>query len=239
LSFCGLYRVLDVPGKFSIKTIVEPGVSISSSIHEEAKEFGSTLLKWEKRLPWKPSPMLSSGPASAETMKSIKKLLGRENSMNSQSRTGSYAVSILRSPSLTSAMITLSSLLRLKSQLSNLLDIGKEILKYNCDIETVPLGRLSTKEEPNKVRVFAIVDSITQWLLQPLHRHLFNILRRQFSGVDATFDQESGVELARKKISLKEDKTVYSFDLSAATDRLPLSIQIEILNGLKEGLGTA
>jgi hypothetical protein len=46
------------------------------------------------------------------------------------------------------------------------------------------------------------------------------------------------VERSRVAIS-KTNNKVFSYDLSAATDRLPLSIQIEILNGLKDGLGTA
>lgn len=234
LSFCGLYRVLNVPGKFTIKTIVEPGISISANVLQKAKEFGSTLPIWERRLPWKPSPMLSSGPASAEFRRKFK------ISLNSQARTGSYAAVLLKyNQKVVANMLTLSVHLRLKSQLGNILDIGKEILKSFPNYPEIPIGKLATKEEPNKVRVFAIVDPITQWLLQPLHRHLFSILKTKFKGVDATFDQTSGVQQAEERILKEKPSKVFSFDLSAATDRLPLSIQIAILNGLKDGLGDA
>lgn len=56
---------------------------------------------------------------------------------------------------------------------------------------------------------------------------------------DATFNQELGIHRVTTAISQKRDKQVYSFDLSAATDRLPLVIQILILNSFKEGLGDA
>jgi hypothetical protein len=65
--------------------------------------------------------------------------------------------------------------------------------------------------------------------------YLFSILAKIKQ--DATFDQERGISNISKNISLKVDKTVYSFDLSAATDRLPLVIQVQILNSFKPGLG--
>ena len=50
------------------------------------------------------------------------------------------------------------------------------------------IGKLSFKEEAaGKVRVFALVDPITQWLLAPLHKYLFAILRR--IPMDGTFNQ--------------------------------------------------
>jgi hypothetical protein len=179
--------------------------------------------------------MVSSGPGSSELRKQLNL---KKVSVNSQSALGTYAASILRIPSLTAAMLNLAVHLRLKSQINNIFDIGKMILAEFPQIKSLPLGKLATKDEPNKVRVFAIVDPVTQWLCQPLHRHLFSVLRTRFKGVDATFDQVAGVERARLAISQTNNK-VFSFDLSAATDRLPLSIQIEILNGLKDGLGTA
>jgi hypothetical protein len=179
--------------------------------------------------------LFSSGPASAL----IKKNLKLSFSLTSQSAVGSYAASILKDSTLLASLQLLSVHLRLKNQLNNILDIGKEVLRFDPHFKSYPLGKLSVKQEPNKVRVFAIVDPITQWLMQPLHRHLFSVLRTHFAGVDATFDQESGVELARQKIAKKSDKTVFSYDLSAATDRLPLSVQKAILNGLKDGLGDA
>jgi hypothetical protein len=91
------------------------------------------------------------------------------------------------------------------------------------------LGRLSFKREAaGKLRVFAMVDIWTQSIFKPLHDSLFEIL----SGLpnDATFNQ--GAAFKRAVSKAKESGHCYGYDLSAATDRLPLIIQIKILSGL-------
>lgn len=87
-------------------------------------------------------------------------------------------------------------------------------------------GRLGFKEEPGKIRVFAMVNLITQTLLYPLHKWIFDRLR--MVPTDGTFDQTAPVERLIKKFN-KEGHWVASYDLSAATDRLPLALQVELL----------
>jgi hypothetical protein len=92
------------------------------------------------------------------------------------------------------------------------------------DQSNVPLGKLALKQEAaGKIRVFAIVDNWTQWILHPLHSSLFTLLR--LIPTDGTFDQLAPV----KRLRLTRKTTVFSFDLSAATDRLPLQFQKMIL----------
>lgn len=90
------------------------------------------------------------------------------------------------------------------------------------------LGKLGTKIEPaGKVRVFALVDLFTQLTLYPLHILVQDILR----GIpqDGTFDQVSpGIALG-KWARESGQKWVASYDLSAATDRLPISLQQVLL----------
>jgi len=89
------------------------------------------------------------------------------------------------------------------------------------------LGKLATKDEPaGKIRVFAIVDCWTQWMLNPLHKALQQVLR--CIPQDGTFDQEAPVKklIAR----LGPETACWSYDLSAATDRLPIQLQ-ELLLG--------
>jgi hypothetical protein len=90
-------------------------------------------------------------------------------------------------------------------------------------------GKLSVRHEPGKERVFAMVDSFTQSILRPLHDFLFGILR--LIPEDGTFSQ--GKPLVRLiEVCQREGKQhVWSFDLSAATDRLPVSIQQALLGG--------
>nr|UJQ92444.1 MAG: putative RNA-dependent RNA polymerase [Mitoviridae sp.] len=86
-------------------------------------------------------------------------------------------------------------------------------------------GRLATKlEAAGKVRVFAMVDYWTQVALKPLHDTIFSLLKE--IPQDGTFDQHKPV-----KALIKRSKTGYlaSFDLSAATDRLPVRVQQSIL----------
>nr|UTQ48818.1 RNA-dependent RNA polymerase [Monilinia fructicola mitovirus 1] len=99
------------------------------------------------------------------------------------------------------------------------------------------LGRLSVVyDQAGKARVVAITNYWIQLLLKPLHRRLFSLLRR--IDMDGTFDQEKPLERLiflhkMKKLLEPNNKQLYHcFDLSAATDRLPLQIQIDILNQL-------
>lgn len=92
------------------------------------------------------------------------------------------------------------------------------------------LGALAAIDEPGKVRIVAMVDSLTQWLLYPLHRWIFDRILRVIPQ-DGTFDQLRPIEkLIERKRSLR-DHRLWSFDLSAATDRIPVVIQ-EVLLGV-------
>jgi hypothetical protein len=88
------------------------------------------------------------------------------------------------------------------------------------------MGQLSLKEEAaGKVRIFALVDIWTQSLLKPLHDFLFSILKSLPN--DCTFDQEAGVKRCFAKAN--EAGKSFGYDLSAATDRLPVALQVSIL----------
>jgi hypothetical protein len=95
----------------------------------------------------------------------------------------------------------------------------------------VHLGRLALKEEAaGKVRVFAITDCITQAVNKPLHLSIFSLLRR--IEMDGTFDQLSPCKRLVDFYKLGLIDEFYSYDLSAATDRLPIQIQTDILSVL-------
>jgi len=70
-------------------------------------------------------------------------------------------------------------------------------------------------------------------LLRPLHKFLFGILRN--IPQDATFDQERGV-LAGVEM-LKRTGFAASYDLSAATDRLPVLLQSRLIDAFYPGAG--
>jgi hypothetical protein len=96
----------------------------------------------------------------------------------------------------------------------------------NTEDGVVPLiGKLGLKQEAaGKMRVFAMVDPWTQWVLKPLHDGIFKILRRH--PMDGTFNQLRPLARAHNWESL------YSLDLSSATDRLPITLQQALLSQL-------
>lgn len=97
------------------------------------------------------------------------------------------------------------------------------------------LGQLVYLDEPGKVRVIAMVDVWTQWVLNPLHMYIFDILRKLET--DGTFNQDACVERIQKLMRSKSFRCAYSFDLSAATDRLPVALQQSLLNYIHPRLG--
>jgi hypothetical protein len=91
------------------------------------------------------------------------------------------------------------------------------------------IGKLSLKEEAaGKIRVFAIADVWTQSILRPIHDHIFSILRK--IPEDGTFDQSAPLFRLMRRLRKKTDKTVYSYDLSSATDRVPIDLQVQLLS---------
>jgi hypothetical protein len=114
------------------------------------------------------------------------------------------------------------------------LNDGAEIVKRMSSIQTKcsmrnPFGQFAIKEEAaGKVRVFALVDSITQSVMKPIHLGLFKVLRHIPN--DGTFDQDASVTRCSEKAS--EAGKAFSFDLSAATDRLPVSLTGNIIESL-------
>lgn len=91
------------------------------------------------------------------------------------------------------------------------------------------IGRISHFEEGGgKVRVIGVVDAWSQMALHPTHDHIYSILKRIEQ--DGTFNQTKPLHRLMEKVRLLPDQTVYSLDLSAATDRFPLSTQVSALS---------
>jgi hypothetical protein len=71
-----------------------------------------------------------------------------------------------------------------------------------------------------------MVDVWTQSALKPLHSYLFSFLKSLPN--DGTFDQQASVKRCMEK-SLVSKKS-FGYDLSAATDRLPIDLQVSVLS---------
>jgi len=87
------------------------------------------------------------------------------------------------------------------------------------------LGKLAViKEGAGKNRIVALTDYWTQAICLPLHNAIFKILKSIKQ--DGTFDQHAPVSLLHDRILTSG---AWSFDLSAATDRLPVLLQCQVL----------
>jgi len=111
------------------------------------------------------------------------------------------------------------------------LDLGEDLTPSLITIKRPfkpVLGKLSLKEESaGKVRVFAMVDCWTQWLMKPLHSLIFDQI------LDAIPQDGTKDQLAPVRSLLKRDPScLFSLDLSSATDRLPLWLQKAIIAGM-------
>jgi hypothetical protein len=119
-----------------------------------------------------------------------------------------------------------------KQLLRNLTDQwGIEFLdqsfKHSISINDIPnypiLGKFSFVKDPEaKLRIIAISDFYTQLILKPIHNRILRLLRG--INCDRTFTQNP---MHKWK---DNGESFYSLDLSAATDRFPISLQEQLLS---------
>jgi len=90
----------------------------------------------------------------------------------------------------------------------------------------LPIGRLSVVyDQAGKARIVAMPNFWIQLCLKPLHESIFRFLKTVEQ--DGTFNQLGPLNLLRANPNKGHDFSCY--DLSAATDRLPIDLQVDIL----------
>lgn len=219
-SVFSIYRDLHYTGALKLKTITDSSSATSSAF--EVKKFISsfTTLCWSENDHFFSSKaatlsqILTSGPQS-------KRMDGEYNSHPNVIMKSLKTFMLPENKALFSSLLNILDL-TCNVKLQYLLDWfqspyspGRKALEMSTPTSPY-LGRLAIKEEAaGKVRLFAMVDPLTQWALKPLHKKLFSVLKRL--PMDGTFNQLK--PLFRVPFG---STSIYSFDLSAATDRLPL-----------------
>ena len=233
-SLFSLYRVLQIPGKFKINTITDP--------FSGSEKFLNDLISLSLKTPWSkkileisskcnlaPTTFHFSGKASPSNVNSSQGILSDIYLLLSHPEGDIVFNNLLK------YLETIGVVWNTKMFLSRLND-AKEIiirlpegsLPFKKSMVT-PFGQFAIKKEAaGKIRVFALVDSITQSVMKPLHLGLFAILKQLPN--DGTFDQDASV--TRCAIKAQEAGKAYSFDLSAATDRLPVGLTGSIIESL-------
>lgn len=235
LTLFNLYRVLEFPGQLKLGTITGP--------FKGNMELGGTYLR-----------VCSYIPAFVKMLKALE----NKNSVQSLASRGIETPMILKSaPQSASIQVSTSPMVLLLSAFGLRVHGLEDCIQYfigffkgtkipypgiatifdrcasaispeipSFTLAVTAMGKLGFKEEAaGKVRVFAMVDAWTQWVMKPFHEYIFDILRH--IPMDGTFDQLKPVREKASQVSC-----AYSLDLSAATDRLPLSIQILLYKSL-------
>ena len=240
LTLLNVYRVFEFPGKLKLSTITDVSKGTNSLIgylrsviplfnrlfvldRFSRDKLESMALKWAHESAF---PIFKGGPG-------VKGILGEWNTYPPIMIRA--ALALMRDQKLWESMLIFIERFqfpKIKFGLTivqNIMNLSASQFIPGSDkliITPLPyLGKLGTKEEAaGKVRVFAMVDAWTQWILYPMHKVIFTILEN--IQMDGTFDQTAPLA------HIKPVRGLWSLDLSAATDRLPLSIQKDLLGHL-------
>jgi len=236
-SYLSSYRVLDYKGKLNLSTITSEGRDWDVIKYIDfIPRFFAMLPNFAKAEveAWEPRLITKSGPGAVSVDAKHQPIVPMYSTTAALIvQAVSWASSDFKS------LLVIFEALASKMGQDSLYRKLEEVAKWASPVKVFQrfappyLAKLGLKEEPGKVRVFAMVDWWTQMLLRPVHKALFKILKgiRQ----DATFDQERGVKWGMRIIG----KTAFaaSYDLSAATDRLPVLLQSFLINHLWPGCG--
>ena len=249
-----LYRVLTFRGKLSLATITDPGVELPDDLLHDFRIFLRDFWKMLKAFGVNPlrsvlstEDLLSPGNRIKRSksywrfpsLEGTRKVL-MSSGPNSRVTAGNSVVSHGYDALLWSMADDLRPYLHAMCLFTgNIHFLDSVPFKLAADERTRwlnrnvwaehNLGQLSIREEPGKLRVFAMVDSVTQWVLYPLHKALFSVLRA--IPQDGTFDQLAPVKKLIETLRSEGKSSVWSFDLSAATDRIPVELQELTLAG--------
>jgi len=131
---------------------------------------------------------------------------------------------LLRDKELTQHIVNLNNLLG-NSWINQMM--GANILKNHEDPRSIHSRLGFSPEGGGKTRIFAIGDYWTQFTLRPIHNSLMRILRKLET--DGTFDQESAFS---RILRMSKGHKTYCFDLSGASDRIPLQVQTIMMKTL-------
>jgi hypothetical protein len=231
LTLLNIYRVIPYEGKVKLSSIVKPFSGVSSSfelrkfIPTFSKSFYDfkTVLLSSFNFPNFPSQILTSAPqSSGKTSGDFSSNIGSAYRSLRLLQQTKFA-KVYKAIRVILTDLNSQPVMVLMRRVNQYLDLNLSNEQSYWPFTSKGLGALRFKEEAaGKVRVFAMVDPWTQWALKPLHKALFKLLR--LVPMDGTFDQLKPL----KRIPWGQ-VPLFSFDLSAATDRLPLWIQSDIL----------
>jgi hypothetical protein len=225
ISLISIFRAMspkDHIPKFG--TITDPFNGVSETLPQElVKEAIDSLVKsCGSRLPWK----LRSPTFFLSTKSGV-------NANVAYLSVGLDLLAIMRNPSIWFNMLLYAMLHRYRFFIFIFIFMSilcLPLLPFSFFFDLY-LGRLSLiKELRGKTRVIGITDHWTQWLFKPLHDAVYSFLDKLPN--DGTSNQLGPLKLM---LGSNVNSEFYSIDLSAATDRLPVKLQEQILDEIGYG----
>lgn len=230
LTLYSVYRIINIPGQIKLGTITDPFVGNKDTLRKVSGELKALALNSKKMFDLR---ILCSNPGLL--------LLETASPTSGVSWSGIFTDPFkLYKNNLGESMELYMKELRYWK----LLDIWEGIMSFknvvpdtykptlNTDKHSNNVGQLSRKQEAaGKVRVFAMVDIWTQSIMSPLHKMLSAFLGSLPN--DGTADQVASWKRAAQKSMVSNCS--FGYDLSAATDRLPVSLQQDILSAIGMG----
>jgi hypothetical protein len=245
LTLFNLYRILEIPVKAKLNTITSPstmdpnqvlpalGRFIPMFVYQLATIIGfrtplmKSLLTSDKGPLWLMKTLRAVPFLISKSAPSVRPMTADDDSPVSTSPASLIysAKAWMNNPGLYQ-YLTYWCQMTGNTYLLNRIESWSKLPKANIYAKGTPhLGKLGFKEEAaGKLRVFAMCDPYTQWLFKPLWDALVDLLQR--IPQDGTKDQMAPIHSLLKR---RPKGPFFSYDLSAATDRLPVIIQAQLL----------
>nr|UPW42251.1 MAG: putative RNA dependent RNA polymerase [Yunnan mito-like virus 51] len=239
-SLFSIYRVLSIPGKLKLETITAPysgSADFNESLQQASLEWRwPSFMDAGRKSNLAPTTFHITGKASPSNVNSSFGLLTDVYHLLAHPEGGEVWFNILSYlQTVGQVWNTKKFILRLNDAKSIIEDLPEDSLPVKESMMS-PFGQFATKHEAaGKIRVFALVDTVTQSVMKPLHLAVFDILSKIPN--DGTFDQDAAVTRCSQK-AIKYNQA-FSFDLSAATDRLPVFLTGTIFESLFKISGLA
>jgi hypothetical protein len=208
-----VYQLIRLPVNPDLSAITSPGVKLQENY---LRSFHKFCTAWFDRL-------------------NTKNLLDTvRNKAHSTMKSGPNGQALVFAAHDLSALIKDESLLKSIVKLNNLLGnpwinrmMEANVLDNYEDIDAIHSRLGFSPEGGGKTRIFAIGDYWSQFTLRPIHDTLMGILRKLET--DGTYDQEKAFS---RILSKSKGQRTYCFDLSGASDRIPLQVQTIMMSAL-------
>jgi hypothetical protein len=225
LTALAYYRLFTLPVSSDITSITTPGPEIAWQTISALEKYAKKFYKSRGIKPFTPKEDLFPAYATTKAGANGPSAMGLTSLKDIVSLERSGLLDKIRS---FSSKVYVNNELFIKT-IDDSLTTAKQILDDFSSIELLNTGRLHLLAEGGgKTRVICIPDVWTQSCLKPIHQYLMDGVLSKMP-CDGTFGHEVLGNRVRKYTNIGG---LYCYDLTAATDRFPLEIQIAVLKPL-------